>query len=228
MSKNHIWIVLAAYNEAQTISNVLNDLIQYPYQIIVVDDGSEDNTSELALAFPVTVLRHICNLGQGAALQTGISYALLQSDTQAIATFDADGQHNPEEIVHLLEPVLSGAVDVALGTRFAHSDNAINMPFTRRMMLKAAIWYTRRSTRLTLTDTHNGFRAFSAAGAKKIQISSNRMAHASEILNQISKHKLRYQEIPVTIRYTDYSLSKGQSVFEFINILWEIISGGIR
>ena len=227
MDGKNIWIVIAAYNESETIAGVLSEFSDYPYHIVVVDDGSTDETYSEAMQFPVTVLKHITNLGQGAALQTGIDYILQEEQCDCIVTFDADGQHEPAEIQKLVAPILNHEVDAVLGSRFIESESSLSLPAMRRIMLKVAIWFTRITTRLPLTDTHNGLRAFSVSAVQKIRITANRMAHASQILSQISENKIKYKEIPVNIQYTEYSLSKGQSILEFVNILWEILTGGV-
>ena len=220
-------VVIAAYNEAPAIGRVLAELCQTPYRAIVVDDGSNDRTADEAMRYPVTILRHAVNLGQGAALQTGITFALQDPSTQAIVTFDGDGQHDPADIPQL-EAALRQGFDVALGSRFIVGGQAQNMPAPKRLALRLAIRVTRWLTRLPLTDTHNGLRAFSRLAAARIHIRQNGMAHASEILAQIAALKLRYCEVPVTIRYTTYSIRKGQSLWNSINILWDILGGKVR
>jgi len=219
----NVWIVVPAYNEAQVIGEVLNQLCQLPYNVVVVDDGSVDHTYQRALDFPVTVLRHVCNLGQGAALQTGIEYALLFPETEFIVTFDSDGQHGRDSIAQLLDSLKTGNYDVALGSRFLRRGDAVNINLRKQLTLKLAILLTRITTGLKLTDTHNGLRAFTAKAAAQIKIKQNRMAHASEILSQISELKLRYCEIPVTITYTEYSKVKGQKIVQSINIIWDML-----
>ncbi|MGI5836826.1 MAG: glycosyltransferase family 2 protein [Chloroflexota bacterium] len=222
------WVVVPAYNEGKAIGTVLEKLVRYPYSIVVVDDGSADNTAKVAESFPVAVLRHVFNLGQGAALQTGISYVLRFPETRYVVTFDSDGQHNPDNIERLLEPLKAGTHDVALGSRFLKEGDAQNIRLTKQLFLKLAVAFTRMSTGLNLTDTHNGLRAFTAEAAAKLRIVQNRMAHASEILSQIAALGLRVCEIPVTISYTEYSLSKGQSILNSVNILWDMARGRMR
>lgn len=222
------WVVVPAYNEEKAIGTVLAKLVGYPYGIVVVDDGSADNTAKKAEAFPVTVLRHVCNLGQGAAIQTGISYALRFPETRFVVTFDSDGQHSPEDIERLLEPLRAGTHDVVLGSRFLREGDARNIKTTKWVFLKLAVAFTRMSTGLALSDTHNGLRAFTAEAAAKLHITQNRMAHASEILSQIALLGLRWCEVPVTISYTNYSRAKGQSMLNSINILWDMARGRLR
>ena len=175
----------------------------------------------------MTVVRHAVNLGQGAALQTGIQYAL-EHGAEFIATFDADGQHNPADIEKMVSACREGGYAVALGTRFAAGGEARNINFKKRWLLRAAIWLTRWMTGLKVTDTHNGLRVFTRKAAEQIQIKQNGMAHASELLNQIASKKLSYIEVPVTIVYTPYSLQKGQSMWNGINILWELLTGKMK
>jgi len=173
----------------------------------VVDDGSPDQTYQVAGSRPVWILRHVVNLGQGAALQTGISFALRQG-AEYVAMFDADGQHDPTDLVTMYEGLVADDADYALGSRFL--GRAEGIPAMRRVMLKAAVWFTRLFSGIALTDTHNGIRMMSRRGAEQIDITMNRMEHASEILDQIAHSGLKFIEVPVTIRYTSYSLEKGQ------------------
>ena len=223
-----VWVIIPAHNEEKMIGQVLADLLQYPYHILVVDDGSTDQTMQAALLYPVTLLRHVTNLGQGAALQTGIRYALSFPETRLIVTFDADGQHHASDLPQMLETCLEGHYDVVLGSRFTETGQALNMPVMKRIILEVAIWFTRVNTGLRLSDTHNGLRVITAEAAQKIQITQNGMAHASEILAEMADHKMRYCEVPVTISYSAYSLQKGQSLLNIINILWDMWIGYMR
>jgi glycosyltransferase involved in cell wall biosynthesis len=159
------------------------------------------------------------NLGQGAALQTGIKFAL-QQGAEAIVTFDADGQHRPSDIARLVNTLEQTNVDFALGSRFLGSSRG--MPLQRKLLLYAAIWFSRAVTGLRLTDTHNGLRAMTREGAQRICLRQNRMAHASELLEQIATSGLPYIEVPVTIEYTGYSLAKGQSLADSVAILFDL------
>lgn len=226
--RSGVWVIVPAYNEGPAISGVLSVLIQHGYTVVVVDDGSSDDTVRQALRFPITVLRHLYNLGQGAALQTGIGYALRSPNTRFIVTFDSDGQHHVEDIDRLLEPLRSGHYDVALGSRFLRDEDAAHVPLRRRITLGLALSLSKAATRLPLTDTHNGLRAFTADAARRIEITHNRMAHASEIITQIATLKMRYCEVPVTITYSDYSMKKGQNVLHGVDILWDLVRGNIR
>ena len=219
-ANNQIFIIVAAYNEASSIRSVVTQLLKEYPNVVVVDDGSTDNTDIALKDLPVFLLRHIINRGQGAALQTGIQFAL-QKGADVIVTFDADGQHDVQDIQPLIKPVINGKCEVTLGSRFL--GQAHNIPLTRKIMLKAGIVFTRFISGINVTDVHNGLRAFSRNAAQKLQIRMDRMAHASEILEQIHLTRLPYQEIPVNIYYSQYSLSKGQSSWNALKIALQIL-----
>ncbi len=220
-SRAQVCVVIAAYNEAAVISRVVTEVARAGYAVVVVDDGSTDATAEHARAAGATVLRHPFNLGQGAALQTGIEYALAQA-AECIVTFDADGQHRVSDIARLTEALIRERAEFALGSRFL--GQAPHLPPLRRLMLQAATLFTRLTTGLQLTDTHNGLRAMTRRGAATLKLRQNRMAHASECLSQIGSSGLRYVEQPVTIEYTAYSLAKGQNVRDAVLILLDLFA----
>jgi glycosyltransferase involved in cell wall biosynthesis len=221
-NKNSIWVVIPAYNEAGVIADVVNNVLQVFPHVVIIDDGGTDKTADCAYKAGAHTLRHVVNLGQGAALKTGIDYALQQGASH-IVTFDADGQHRLEDAQQMLALIQQHDVDVVLGSRFLGSTE--NMPPSRRALLKGAVVFTRLLSGLAVTDTHNGLRVLNRVAAEKIQIRQNRMAHASEILHEIARHGLRYVECPVTIVYTDYSLAKGQSMRNSLRILEELFLG---
>jgi polyprenyl-phospho-N-acetylgalactosaminyl synthase len=215
------WVVIAAYNEASVIADVVADVTTAGYRAAVVDDGSHDRTADEAEGAGAVVIRHPINLGQGAALQTGIEFALAQG-AEAIVTFDADGQHRAADIPGLVAALAAHDADFALGSRFLGT--AVNMPPSRRWLLKAASWFTRATTGLSITDSHNGLRAMTRRGASRIRLRQNRMAHASEILHQIAGSGLKYVETPVTIHYSAYSLAKGQTLFDALLIVLDLFA----
>ena len=218
--------VIAAYNEAGAIGPVIQALAPQVAEIVVVDDGSKDATADVARSAGAVVLRHPINRGQGAALQSGITLALARG-AEIVVTFDADGQHVAADIPRLVAPVARGEADVALGSRFLGGTS--NVPPLRRVLLKCAVLFTRMTTGLSLTDAHNGLRALSRRAAETIRIRQDRMAHASEIVSEIAKHGLRFVEIPITVLYTDYSKSKGQSALGAFRILLDLLVGkGVR
>lgn len=213
------WVVIAAYNEARVIERVIADLRRRGYPVVVVDDGSADATAEIAEHAGAVVIRHPVNLGQGAALQTGIEFALVRG-ADFVVTFDADGQHRADDIMGLLKALTDNDADFALGSRFLGT--SIDLPTSRRALLKAATLFTRLTTGMRVTDTHNGLRAMTRRGARRITLRQNRMAHASELLEQIARSGLRYVEVPVTIEYSAYSLAKGQKLSDSLAILVDL------
>ena len=219
---DNLWIVIPAYNEGPRLKDTLQGLCDRYRNVVVVDDGSADDTGAAALSCPVWLLRHVVNCGQGAALQTGIDFALRQG-ADLIVTFDADGQHSASEIERLIEPVRAGQCDVALGSRFL--GETVGMMWTRWLVLKLGVLFTRVFSRIRVTDTHNGLRALNRRAAGAIRITQNRMAHASEILDQIRLHGLRYIEVPVTIHYTEATREKGQSSWNALRIVGQLILG---
>ncbi len=217
--EDFVWVVVPAYNEAVVISQVVADLIRRDYNVVVVDDASSDETGVRAGKAGACVVTHPVNLGQGAALQTGIRFALIHG-ARYIVTFDADGQHRASDVGSLLGALAAHQVDYALGSRFL--GGPIAMPASRQLLLRAATLFTRLTSGMRVTDTHNGLRAMTGRGAKHISLRQNRMAHASELLHQIAQSGLGYVEVPVTIDYSSYSLAKGQKLADSLRILLDL------
>lgn len=195
----------------------------YP-NVIVIDDGSQDDTAARAKHAGATLLRHAINRGQGAALQTGIEYSLAKG-AEFVITFDSDGQHCVDDLPNLLTPILRSEAEVVLGSRFL--GRVENMPWTRWLLLKAAVGFTRLTSGMRVTDAHNGLRALSRRAAQQIHITLDRMAHASEIIDQIRASRLPVCEVPVTIRYTDYSRAKGQSSLAAVKVAFHYLLGKV-
>lgn len=210
--------VIPAYNEEQKVGEVTRTLLPYVSEIIVIDDGSRDATADVASAAGAVVYRLSINRGQGAALRAGFKKAL-QRAADIIITFDADGQFDPRDVPRLVSPIIKNEFDVVLGSRMM---GANNMPVFKKILLRGAIFLTNVMSGLDLSDTHNGLRAFSRSALEKLNLSQDRMAHASEIIDQIAERKIKYMEVPVTLRYTEYSLKKGQTVFDYLKILADI------
>lgn len=217
-----IWVIIPAFNEGEVIREVVSDLLSHYRNVVVVDDCSLDATRAEALAGGAIVLRHPINLGQGAALQTGLDYAIAQG-AEYLVTFDADGQHRVEDIKVLLDVQEKTNADIVVGSRFLGGTE--NLPPLRKFVLKLAVRFTRITSGLNLTDAHNGLRLLTRRAATVIKIKQNRMSHASEIMDQIPGKGLSIAEAPVTIVYTEYSLSKGQKLSNAFNIVAELIVG---
>jgi len=221
INKDKVCVLITALNEERMIEEVLSGLIKRGYKnIILVDDGSTDTTYNRAKKFPITILRHIINRGKGASLQTGTEY-ILKKGFEVIVHFDADGQHNPDDIEKLIRPIFEEDIDVVFGSRFL--GEVYGMPLLRRLVLKGGIFFTNLLYGIKLTDVHNGMRAFKTAVFKKIVFTEDRFAYASELLEKIVKEGFRFNEVPVTIKYTDYSLAKGQKNTNALNIFFRMI-----
>lgn len=218
--RQRTWFVIAAYNEESVIRSVVTEVRSKYKNVVVVDDGSTDDTASEAEVAGAIIVAHPVNLGQGAAIQTGLAFTL-RRDAKYIVTFDADGQHNVEDVDVMLDAMERAQCDVVLGSRFCGT--AENIPLLRLLTLKAAISFTRTTTGLQLTDTHNGLRVLKAESAKRINLQQNGMAHASEFLEQIAHYGMSYVEVPVNIRYTEYSLQKGQRFSNSLNILMDLV-----
>jgi len=216
-----VFVVIPAYNENSIIRNVVTEVIALGYAAVVVDDGSDEPISKVLEHTNAYVLRHMVNLGQGAALQTGITFAL-QNDADFIVNFDADGQHNANDIIKLLDPLIKKKADIALGSRFL-KDSYHNMNSSRKFVIKVARFINYLFTGILLSDAHNGLRAFTKEAARQINIKQNGMSHATEILSIIKKEKLVYMEVPVSIIYTDYSNKKGQSIWNSFRIFFDLL-----
>jgi len=216
------FIIIPAFNEKAVISEVVEQLLHLGSNIVVVDDGSsEDLKTELEKYTQIDYIRHKVNLGQGAALQTGLSFAL-KKKAEYIITFDADGQHSAEDIPAILAPLLEGQVDIVLASRFL-IEGSHNAATSKQVLLKAGRWVNYFFTGLYLSDAHNGLRAMTRKAASTLTITENRMAHATEIIAQIKKHKLRYKEIGAKVTYTNYSRSKGQSSLNSLKIFFDLV-----
>ena len=225
--RQQVWVVIPAFNESDVLNAVVGTVRALGYNVVVVDDGSAAPIERYLDARGTHLLRHPVNLGQGAALQTGIEYALQRGATYLV-TFDADGQHRAAEIERLLAPLRLGRAEIVLGSRFLPGGGAPNIPPKKRFVLRLATLLARLTLRLALTDTHNGFRALSADAARRIHLTQNRMAHASQILQEIARLKLRYCEVPVTIDYSQYALAKGQRLSNAFNILWDSLAEALH
>jgi polyprenyl-phospho-N-acetylgalactosaminyl synthase len=217
-----VYFVIPAYNEAVSVSRVVAQVRSKFPHVVVVDDGSVDLSGDAAKGAGATVLTHLLNRGQGAALKTGIDYALSRG-ADLIVTFDSDGQHRLEDVETMIGPVREGVCDVVLGSRFL--EPGAQVPFMRKLTLKIGVVFTRLVSRIKVTDTHNGLRVLSRRAAQSIQIRQDRMAHASEILDEIARLKLRFREVPTRVLYTEYSRSKGQRSSAAFRIVWDFLIG---
>lgn len=208
-------IIIPVYDEAEVVAEVVNSVKKYFKYVVCVNDGSRDASSTEVKKTNAYLIEHPINMGQGAALQTGIEFAR-QLPVKYFVTFDADGQHRITDIYAMLDKIKEEDFDIILGSRFL--GETVGISTSKRRLLKLAIWFSKMTTGLSLTDTHNGLRVFNKEVADNMQITQPDMTHASEILEIIADKKYKYAEIPVTIEYTDYSRRKGQSIVNAVNI----------
>ena len=228
----NIVVVIPAYNEERTVGDVVHKICRlrttgYRLQVLVVDDGSKDATAKIAREEGATVLSHPINRGLGAALSTGIT-AALRLGGDAIVTLDADDQHDPAEISRMIAPIFSGKAEVVIGSRFVArspsvGDLATTMPLSRIGANFCGNMVTWILFGIWVSDSQSGFRAFSRAAAQKTLLRTSTMEVSSEIIKEIARNKFRFQEVPITVRYTEYSLSKGQGFLRGIDTLWKLI-----
>jgi glycosyltransferase involved in cell wall biosynthesis len=216
-----VWIIMPVFDEEKVVAGVVEHVLATFPHVVCVDDGSTDASAQEILGTGAHLVRHPINMGQGAALQTGLRYALDRPGAQFFVTFDADGQHRVEDVAAMLEVVRAGAADVVLGSRFL-GQRSETMPWLKRAVLRTVVALSPTARRLKLTDAHNGLRVFNRAAAGGLRITQNGMAHASEIAAVLARSPWRVTECPVTVLYTDYSRSKGQSLINGINILFEV------
>ncbi len=217
------WIVVPAFNEAAVIGEVVADLRSVFDHVVCVDDGSKDGTGEIALRAGAHLLRHPINLGQGAAIQTGVEYARRQPGAAVFATFDADGQHRIKDVAAMIDRLAAGDLDVVIGTRFGPDEASLasRPPLLKRIVLRTAARLSPRGRRLGLTDTNNGLRVFNKKVADGLDITMNGMSHANEFVMLIAENDWRVAEEPIEVLYTEYSKSKGQPLLNGVNIIFD-------
>ncbi|WOT01746.1 glycosyltransferase family 2 protein [Corynebacterium pyruviciproducens] len=220
MQNQDTWLIIPCFNEGTVIGDVIRHARETFPNIVAVNDGSSDNSAEEIHKAGAHLVNHPVNLGQGAAIQTGVEYARAQPGARYFVTFDADGQHQVKDVVAMLERLRNEPVDIIVGTRFGRPRSADDqVPWIKRLVLKTVVLLSPRTRKLGLSDAHNGLRVFNMKVADELNIRMNGMSHASEFVAQMDERGWRVSEQPVDILYTDYSMSKGQSLINGVNIL---------
>lgn len=221
-----VWLVVPCFNEGTVIEDVLAVARDTFPNIVAVDDGSADGSAAAIHRSGAHLVRHPVNLGQGAAIQTGVEYARVQPGARYFVTFDADGQHQVKDVLTMVERLRTEPVDIVVGTRFGRPrSEGDQVPLLKRIVLRTVVMLSPRTRRLGLTDAHNGLRAFNRRVAEDLNLRMNGMSHASEFVTLMDVHGWRVAEQPVDILYTEYSMSKGQSLLNGINILSDGLVG---
>lgn len=219
------WLVIPVYNEGSVIREVVDQALAVFPNIVCVDDGSKDDTAAQIGLTGAHLVRHPVNLGQGAAIQTGVEYARAQPGAAYFVTFDADGQHRVEDAVRMVARLRDSAkgtgepVDLVIGSRFLAEESRQRVPLVKRLLLPLVAALSPEGRKLKLTDAHNGLRAFNRRVAEQLEILQNGMGHASEFIKLAVDHRWQVAEEPVVVLYTDYSKGKGQSLLNGVNIL---------
>ena len=216
-----VYVILPVYNEAAVIGSVVGAVSEVFSNIICVNDGSTDTSAAEIEKTDAVLINHPLNLGQGAALKTGIDYALSHADANYFITFDSDGQHQIADAVRMLAVARESDYDIVLGSRFL--GKAENISAVRAVVLRAAVVFSNLTTGVRLTDAHNGLRVFNRRFAESFVITMSGMAHATEFVHWIAKSRLKYTEVPVTVVYTRYSKAKSQSLFNSVNIGFDLL-----
>ncbi|PIR95131.1 glycosyltransferase family 2 protein [Candidatus Falkowbacteria bacterium CG10_big_fil_rev_8_21_14_0_10_37_6] len=214
LSEKNIFVVIPAYNEEKNIKNVIESIknVNDAFKIVVIDDCSSDSTYKIAAAANVSVLRHIINRGQGAALKTGTEYAIMK-EADIIVHFDADGQFLASEISDLIKPIVAGEADIVFGSRFLGKSS--NMPKLKKNIVMPLVRILQHLFfNIKTTDPQSGFRAFRSDAFTKLNWRNDQMAHCSEILYLSFKNKLKITEVPTTVIYNEF----GQKISGSIKI----------
>lgn len=215
-----VWLVVPCFNEGTVIEDVLSSARETFPNIVAVDDGSVDSSAAAIHRAGAHLVRHPVNLGQGAAIQTGVEYARAQPGSRYFVTFDADGQHQIKDVSAMVARLRREPVDIVVGTRFGRPrGESDQVPLIKRLVLRTVVMLSPRTRRLGLTDAHNGLRVFNRRVAEDLNLRMNGMSHASEFVELMDARDWRVAEQPVDILYTEYSMSKGQSLLNGINIL---------
>ncbi len=215
-------IVIPAYNEERTVAEVVSAAVKVADHVVVVDDGSRDQTAALARQAGAIVVRHAINRGVGAALATGIA-AANRLNPDAVVTMDADGQHRTEDAARVFERLAQGDVDLVLGSRLKRGGESGNMPFYRVLFNSIGNLLTYLLFGVWVTDSQSGLRGLSKKAASTIDLRTNGMEALSEFIKEIKDRHWRFAEIPIKAIYTDYSLSKGQNFFVGIKTAIKLI-----
>lgn len=214
--------MIPVYNEGSVVREVVESVLEHYAHVVCVNDCSRDDSASQIAATGAYLINHPINMGQGAALQTGLEFVRGLPGIRYVVTFDADGQHRLEDVEQMLRVAEEKGVDMVLGSRFLGTE-AVDMPKVKRAVLKAAIAFSNLTSGVKLTDTHNGLRVMGRRAIDEVNLTIPGMAHASEILDIIRSHGFTYAEVPVQIVYTQYSRSKGQSIINAVNIAFDML-----
>lgn len=221
-AKPYVIVAIPAFNEEIAIGSVALRSRKYADEVIVIDDGSKDRTSEIAAMAGAKVLPHLNNGGKGAAIKDAFAYAK-KANADVLILIDGDGQHNPDEIPSLLAPIFNGEADIVNGSRFL-ANTVNNVPKYRRLGQEVLTFATNAGANMNITDTQNGFRAFSKKTFNCFSFNQNGMAIESEMLMDATHANMRIKEVPINVRYDVANGSTYNPLSHGISVLGSIIS----
>ncbi|MEO7130606.1 MAG: glycosyltransferase family 2 protein [Dermatophilaceae bacterium] len=216
-----VWVIVPCYNEGPVVRGVIERVLEHFPNVVAVDDGSRDNSAAEITAAGARLVQHPVNMGAGAASQTGVDFALRDPRAQIFVTFDADGQHQVEDVVAMVQRIREVDVEVLIGSRFLGSVDGMSR--SRRALLRAAVIFERVTSGISLTDAHQGLRVFRRSFAEILELKAHDMSWASEFLTRMAEHHTTFAEFPVHVIYTDYSRSKGQKSINSVNIGMDVL-----
>lgn len=221
-SKLKVMAAIPAYNEEKTIAKVLLRARRLVDSVIVVDDGSTDDTAMIAEGLGARVIKHERNLGYGAAIRSCFG-AARDSKADVLVTIDADGQHDPEQIARLIDPIKDGSADLVLGSRFMRDAGDRQPPRYRRAGIRLLTRFTEVASGTQFSDAQSGFRAYSRKAFERIAPTEQGMGVSVEILMKAAEHGLRIVEVPVSIKYGDMKTSTHNPLYHALDVAASLI-----
>lgn len=225
---SEIYIILSSYNEEDTLEEVVDGLVERGFKVLIIDDGSKDNTPAIAKNLVrkynpmVFYYRHRINVGLGGAIKTGIK-AALKRGADIMITFDADGQHNPDDLYNMYPPLQEGKADIVIASR-----DFSDMPTGRRFGNTVMNYITYIFQGKMVTDSQSGLRAFTSETARKLDLKSPQYGISSEIIGEIKRKNLRFMEVPMTTIYDERTIQKGTNTTVGIKIVLEFINETLK
>ncbi len=225
---SEIYIILSSYNEEETLEEVVDGLVERGFKVLIIDDGSKDNTPAIAKNLVrkynpmVFYYRHRINVGLGGAIKTGIK-AALKRGADIMITFDADGQHNPDDLYNMYPPLQEGKADIVIASR-----DFSDMPTGRRFGNTVMNYITYIFQGKMVTDSQSGLRAFTSETARKLDLKSPQYGISSEIIGEIKRKNLRFMEVPMTTIYDERTIQKGTNTTVGIKIVLEFINETLK
>ena len=219
MNNQDVLVIVPLFNESENIKNVIDDLKKYFDQILVIEDGSEDNSLNILKKLDVKLIVHEINLGQGAAIETGFNYLIKNKQYNYAVTFDGDGQNFPLDAAIMTKIAKEKSLDAVIGSRFLRNEDQKEMPILRRLILKLANYYEKIFYSVKFSDAHNGLRVLKKTFVERslLPLVHHDMSHATEISYKICKNTHRFLEYPITVKYKN---KRTQSLLNAVNIFF--------